>query len=320
MNGAGRGDPEGGRPRPLSMRALQARRTASRRRRARGRAAAGVLGLTGLVLVVVGATLLLTGASGGPRHRRTIVSASKIPGRPGFAYQHQSSVAPAALIVDRILRYTSYISAGTPRRREVALTFDDGPSPYTPRILRILKRTRTPATFFVIGEWARRFPQFVRAETQTGCEVGDHTETHPFMAELSRTQQQAEIVDAADDIHRAGAPYPSLWRPPYGSFNGATLSILHQLRMLIVLWTVDTSDYIRPGVARIRYVALSGARPGAIILMHDGGGDRSETVAALPRIIVGLRRRGYRLVTVSQLLTDDPPPSRQPQPHSLAGG
>jgi peptidoglycan/xylan/chitin deacetylase (PgdA/CDA1 family) len=108
-------------------------------------------------------------------------------------------------------------------------------------------------------------------------------------------------------------------RPPYGSLDATTLDVLKAQRMLMVLWSVDTSDYARPGVSRIIYTAVSGAQPGAIILMHDGGGDRSETVAALPRIITRLRQRGFRLVTISQLLADDPPPKNQPPPHSLAG-
>src|SRR5207248_4636362 len=104
----------------------------------------------------------------------------------------------------------------------------------------------------------------------------------------------------------AGGPNPVLFRPPYGSFNATTLSILHSQKLLMVLWSVDTSDYARPGVDAIVKSAVSGAGPGAIVLMHDGGGDRSETVAALPRIIRGLRRRGFHLVTVSQLLAADP--------------
>jgi peptidoglycan/xylan/chitin deacetylase (PgdA/CDA1 family) len=90
--------------------------------------------------------------------------------------------------------------------------------------------------------------------------------------------------------------------------------------MLMVMWTVDTSDYARPGVSRIVYTALSGSRPGAIVLMHDGGGDRAETVAALPHIIYSLRKRGYRLVTVPQLLANDPPPRSQPDARPTPGG
>jgi hypothetical protein len=170
----------------------------------------------------------------------------------------------------------------------VALTFDDGPGPYTPKILAVLRRMHAPATFFVIGEWAHRYPQLIRAETRAGFEVRDHTYTHSFMSRLPASLQRAQIIDAGDAIERAGAPFPHLWRPPYGAFNAATLQILRALQMLVVLWTVDTSEYARPGAQRIWYTALSGARPGAIILMHDGGGNRSETVAAVPRIIASL--------------------------------
>jgi peptidoglycan/xylan/chitin deacetylase (PgdA/CDA1 family) len=94
-------------------------------------------------------------------------------------------------------------------------------------------------------------------------------------------------------------------------WDAATLKLLRHYRMLMVLWTVDTNDYRRPGVKAIVKVALSGAKPGAIILLHDAGGDRSQTVAALPKIVAGLRRRHYRLVTVPRLLLDNPAPRVQ---------
>lgn len=199
------------------------------------------------------------------------------------------------------------------------MTFDDGPSRYTPEILRVLRHMHAPATFFVVGRWALAYPRLVADEVRAGSEVGDHTENHPPLAELSPVAQTAEITQAGDAIDRAGAPNPVLMRPPYGSFDQSTLQVLRAERMLMVLWSADTSDYIRPGVSKIIYTAVSGAQPGAIILMHDGGGDRSETVAALPRIIVRLRQRGFRLVTVSQLIADDPPPANQPPPHPLSG-
>jgi peptidoglycan/xylan/chitin deacetylase (PgdA/CDA1 family) len=221
--------------------------------------------------------------------------------------------------VDRVLVYTSYVELAGRRRPEVALTFDDGPSRYTSAIMGILRRAHTPATFFVIGRWARQYPQLVATEARDGFEIGDHTETHPFLSALSPTAQAAQITQAATDIRAAGGPRPRLFRPPYGSFNQATLQTLRAQRLLMVLWSADTKDYARPGVAKIIYTAISGAQPGAIILMHDGGGDRSQTAAALPRIILRLRQRGFRLVTVAQLVADDPPSSRQPSPRPLAG-
>jgi peptidoglycan/xylan/chitin deacetylase (PgdA/CDA1 family) len=201
----------------------------------------------------------------------------------------------------------------------VALTFDDGPGRYTPTILRILTRMRAAATFFVIGRLARAYPRLVAEEARDGFVIGDHTETHPPLAALSSSEQTAEIADAAASIHRAGAPRPDLFRPPYGSFDQSTLAILRSLRMLMVLWSADTKDYAQPGVGRISYTAISGGQPGEIVLMHDGGGARAQTVAALPRIIARLRERGFHLVTVSQLLADDPPPSTQPPPRPLSG-
>jgi peptidoglycan/xylan/chitin deacetylase (PgdA/CDA1 family) len=222
--------------------------------------------------------------------------------------------------VDGVLAYTAYVRLGSHRVREVALTFDDGPSEYTGAILRILQRTHTPATFFVIGRLASSYPRLIAAEARAGFEIGDHTETHPPLASLPAAAQANQIAMAADAIHRAGGPSPRLLRPPYGSFDSSTLATLRQQGMLMVLWSADTKDYARPGVGKIVYTALSGAQPGAIILMHDGGGDRRQTVAALPRIIRGLRRHGYRPVTVAQLLAGDPPPHGQPPPHPLSGG
>ena len=307
----------------LSTHDLHVRRAAWRRRRARRRAAGCVL-----LLVAVAATAVIVAVSESssyrPSDRTTLASRVPVadPDRAVRPRAPRSALFASASVVtpiERVLSYTSYVRVGAARVRDVALTFDDGPGPYTPKILAVLRRLHAPATFFVIGEWARRYPQFVRSEAQGGFEVGDHTETHPFMSLLPESVQRAQIVDAGRAIEQAGAPLPHLWRPPYGAFNAATLQILHALRMLVVLWTVDTSDYARPGVQRIWYVALSGARPGAIILMHDGGGDRSETLAALPRIIASLRRRGFRLVTISQLLADDPPPRDQPPPRPLSG-
>jgi peptidoglycan/xylan/chitin deacetylase (PgdA/CDA1 family) len=201
----------------------------------------------------------------------------------------------------------------------VALTFDDGPGPFTPRILHILRRTHTPATFFVIGRSARTYPHLVATEARDGFAVGDHTETHPLLGTLSARAQSTEIGTAAADIHRAGAPYPRLFRPPFGSFNQATLAALRARAMLMVLWSADTKDYSQPGVQKIIYAGISAGRRGAIVLMHDGGGNRAQTVAALPRIITRLRQRGYELVTVPQLIADDPPPGHQAPPHPLSG-
>ena len=283
----------------LTASQLLQRRTEWRRRRARRRALAGVLiggalTLTALVLLASGpGSGGHAGRPGAPARMPEVTSAGRVPvaGAKSTSAAHNTVLAPDRA-VDRLLDVTSYVRLGGVHQREVALTFDDGPSPYTPALLAILRRMHAAATFFVIGRWASAYPEIVRSEARDGFEIADHTETHPMMAQLTPALQQTQIEDGASAIRRAGAPYPRLWRPPYGSFNTATLQILRRLRMLMVLWSADTSDYTRPGVKRIIYVAVSGAQPGAIILMHDGGGNRSETVAALPRIIVRFASAG----------------------------
>ncbi|HEX4484178.1 MAG TPA: polysaccharide deacetylase family protein [Solirubrobacteraceae bacterium] len=221
--------------------------------------------------------------------------------------------------VDSVLAYTPFVKSGGTQGHDIALTFDDGPGPYTPGVLNVLEREHVPATFFVIGEELRYFSASTVREIHDGFVIGDHTETHPMMAQLSKHDQHEELFEQAARIELLGGRRPRLFRPPYGSFDATTFHLLHQMHMLMVLWSVDTDDYERPGVAAIVDNALEGAKPGAIILMHDAGGDRSETIEALPTIIRELRKRGFHLVTVPQLLLDDPPPAGQPLPQNLSG-
>lgn len=217
--------------------------------------------------------------------------------------------------VGDVLSYTPFISRGSSRKREIALTFDDGPGPYTDEIVRILVKMKTPATFFVVGQEIKDFGSALTDELRAGLTVGNHTENHPPLARLSRRDQVLQILDENVRLRARNAPSPRLFRPPYGSFNTTTLKVLRKMHLLMVMWTVDTADYRRPGVRAIVSAAVEGAKPGAIILLHDGGGNRSQTVQALPYIIKKLRRRHYRLVSVPQLLLDDPPPHNQKLPN-----
>jgi peptidoglycan-N-acetylglucosamine deacetylase len=223
--------------------------------------------------------------------------------------------------INRTLAYTPYVRVAGAQHRELALTFDDGPGPYTPALLAVLRRMHVPATFFEVGVLEQYFHASTTEIVAMGDTIGDHTQLHAPMSELSRRDQQAELLDQAAAIGQYGAPFPRLFRPPYGMYNNTTLALLHKYRMLMVLWTVDTNDYRQPGVPAIIDAVLDGARPGAIILMHDAGGNRSQTIAALPTIIGRLRRRGYRLVTVPRLLLDNPAPAdQQYSPGTLGGG
>jgi peptidoglycan/xylan/chitin deacetylase (PgdA/CDA1 family) len=221
--------------------------------------------------------------------------------------------------VNSVLAYTPAVTSGGARGNELALTFDDGPGPYTQQLVATLDRLHVRATFFAIGDQEQYFSAGTIAEVKSADVVGDHTETHPMMAALSPHEQYEELFDQMAQIEVIGARRPRLFRPPYGSFDATTFKELHHLHLLMILWSVDTSDYTLPGVSAIVHTALAGAKPGAIILMHDGGGNRAETIAALPAIVRGLRKRGLHPVTVPQLLEDDPPPHGLPLPTNLSG-
>ena len=262
---------------------------------------------------------------GGGTPSRGHESATGVAGRrPRSASTRRTSAAQTQLsrenaAINRLLARQPFITAGGPERREIALTFDDGPGPYTPSVLDQLERLHVPATFFEVGVMIHYFYDALERQLRTGDVVGDHTERHPMMAQLSAPGQNSQITVQTEQLHRYGGPFPRLYRPPYGSFNAATFAILRRLHMLMVLWSVDTEDYTRPGVGAIVARALAGAKPGAIILMHDAGGERSQTIAAIPLLVHALRGRGYKLVTVPELILDDPPRGRQPTPSSLAG-
>jgi peptidoglycan-N-acetylglucosamine deacetylase len=235
------------------------------------------------------------------------------------------AVAPADAVergdkaVDSVLGYTPFVRAGAAQGRDVALTFDDGPGPYTPGVLSVLEREHVPATFFLVGQEIPDFRASAEREVRDGFVLGDHTENHPMLAHMSAHDQYEQLFEQAARIELLGGRRPRLFRPPYGSFNATTFHLLHQLHMLMVLWSVDTDDYEHPGVEVIVQRATEGIKPGAIILMHDAGGDRSQTIAALPAVIRAVRARGLHLVTVPQLLADDPPPAGQPLPQNLSG-
>jgi peptidoglycan-N-acetylglucosamine deacetylase len=271
-----------------------------------------------VLIAVVCAAILLVAGGGGVR-----APSGATPPRDGFFDRIRELAGSGAgslaaretaaenAAINRTLAYTPYVRIAGSQHREIALTFDDGPGPYTPQILSILERHDVPATFFEVGVLERYFYGSTAAIVADGDAIGDHTEGHAAMSRLSLAGQSGQLLADAAALKRRGARFPRLFRPPYGMWNRTTLALLHRYRMLMVLWTVDTGDYRRPGVKAIVKAALSGARPGAIILLHDAGGNRAQTVKALPRIIAGLRRRGYRLVTVPRLLLDNPAPRVQ---------
>ncbi len=190
-----------------------------------------------------------------------------------------------------------------PRRREVALTFDDGPSIYTRRFVQMLRANGAVATFFTIGDQiGSEYGSVLHEELRGGDALGDHTWTHPDLNVLSAGAVRAQLSSTRSRIDAVSGYTPCVFRPPYGSYDATVLGVARSLGLDTVTWEVDPADYTLPGVAAIEQRVLAQARPGSLILSHDGGGPRSQTLAAYPHIIAALRARGYRFVTVPQLL------------------
>ncbi|MFJ8629073.1 polysaccharide deacetylase family protein [Kitasatospora sp. NPDC093550] len=181
----------------------------------------------------------------------------------------------------------------------VYLTFDDGPSPaYTPKILATLARYGVRATFFEIGRNVATHPALTTQVAREGHSVQNHSWSHPDLRKLSGPALDAQLSDTDRIIRARTGRTPSCLRPPYGAVNGAVRSRAAALGKQVVLWSVDPADWSRPGAAAIRSRVLNNVRPGSVILLHDGGGDRSQTVAALPGIISALKARGYGFATL----------------------
>ncbi|HKG01763.1 MAG TPA: polysaccharide deacetylase family protein [Conexibacter sp.] len=243
-------------------------------------------------------------------HLRTLAGA----GRASLDFEQRAQESAA---IDRALQLTPFVRMAGRQHPLVALTFDDGPGPFTDRLIDELQRLHVPATFFVVGYQLPEFAVQLQREVDLGLTVGDHTTDHANLAQLSARDQRSQIVGNAAEIRSYGTPYPRLFRPPYGSYNQTTHTLLGRQRMLSVLWSVDSEDYTQPGTDAIVRNVVDAAQPGSIVLMHDGGGDRTQTLAAVPRIVAELRRQGYRFVSVPRLLLENPPPQDQELPNGF---
>jgi peptidoglycan/xylan/chitin deacetylase (PgdA/CDA1 family)/sulfur carrier protein ThiS len=185
--------------------------------------------------------------------------------------------------------------------KAVALTFDDGPSRYTGRMLSTLERLHARATFFLIGYLAERNPHLVRRELAAGMGVANHSYSHPYQPPFDRQPHEriaSEIERGRDVLASLGAK-PTLFRPPGGSFSPFVVDTAETYGQRVVLWSVDPTDWQAGATAKqITKRVLGAVKPGSIVVLHDGGGDQSETLKALPAIVKGIRHRGLRLVLV----------------------
>jgi peptidoglycan-N-acetylglucosamine deacetylase len=194
----------------------------------------------------------------------------------------------------------------------IAMTFDDGPSAEnTPRLLEMLKQRNIKATFFLIGQNVASNSDLVRRILAEGHEIGNHSWTHPQLSKLSDDRVTAEITQTQDAIRDASGFTPTLLRPPYGAITPRQREwIESRFGLNIILWSVDPFDWKRPGASVITQRILSQTRPGAIILSHD---IHKQTVDAMPATLDALIAKGYKFVTVSQLIAMNKPKPTPPE-------
>lgn len=204
----------------------------------------------------------------------------------------------------------------------VALTFDDGPDPeYTPRVLAILKRYSIHATFFQEGCMVQRYPELARDVVAQGHVIGNHTYSHPYLAKLSPQAVHKEIDTCEKCIEDNVGISTTLFRPPRGDWNPTIYKETVRGHDHLILWSVALEHHDIPTAQAMAQRVLKKVRPGDIILMHDGETPpRETTVQALPLLIEGLRKRGYRCITVPELLhlPANPKAVKRPSPKGQA--
>lgn len=188
---------------------------------------------------------------------------------------------------------------GNPARKELALTFDDGPHPvYTEKLLEILRRENVPATFFVVGSQVDKHPELVQQETAEGHEVANHTYNHLRLPSIPLPMVEQELRRGAEAIARATGSLTRFYRPPGGEYDDDVIAVAKRLGYIMVLWTDDPADFAMPGSNVIEQRTLKAISNGGILLLHDGV---QQTLDILPDMIAKLKQKGYHFVTISEM-------------------
>jgi peptidoglycan/xylan/chitin deacetylase (PgdA/CDA1 family) len=220
----------------------------------------------------------------------------------GRVEEFLAKIAESHTVEQRLITSGQVLECGPAGSREVALTFDDGPHPlFTPLVLEVLRRYGVPATFFCVGLNAHAYPELVAQTADAGHQVANHTWSHPYLPDLRRDELLRQVDATNEALAKVTGGSNTLVRPPYGARTPELLSWLAESGSTTVLWNVDANDWAAPGTDAVVDNVTSGVTGGSVVLMHDAGGDRSQTVEALPRIVEDLLARDYRLVTIDQL-------------------
>jgi len=258
------------------------------------------------VAVSVETTPLLQYRGRGP------VESVEASGTPGEVRVVRGAVS--GIVLDRVevspaVPVTVRREPAWPGRKRVALTFDDGPWPgQTERIVAELKHAGARGTFFMVGYLATRNAGIARDVAAAGMEIGAHSQSHKLLQHASHAVIRSEISKGIASVQRVIGRRPVFYRPAGGSVNAYVFLEAKRENVRVVIWTVDPRDWSRPGTRAIARRVLDNIRPGSVVLMHDGGGNRSQTIAALKLVLHGLKARGYEMVTLSQLYS--PPPAK----------
>ncbi len=265
-----------------------------------------------LLIALVALVALVPAGAGVYELARTRTEHRAIPPPPRHVVRRprQTRVAPVAIATQQAHAITRLQGLGVPvfcgasHGNEVALTFDDGPGPYTGRILGVLRRHHAAATFFVVGNRIHDWPKLPAWEAAIGA-VGDHTWSHADLRMLSGSAARAEIDRARTEIESSTDTEVRLFRTPYGDDPAWLGHALAARALLEIRWSVDPSDYL-PGTTAAKLVQRveAGLRPGAIVLLHDL---KAVTFRALPKLLQAIRARHLRAVTVPELLRSDAP-------------
>jgi peptidoglycan/xylan/chitin deacetylase (PgdA/CDA1 family) len=258
-------------------------------------------------MLVVGGVLAARdgGSQHGPTKRGRLTSG--VGGPAAGTARAQRTAMPATLRRFAAIRLPIYCGGG--RRREVALTFDDGPGTYTKLALDQIRRARIRVTWFFVGRNIAGRQRTLAQEVSVG-ELGNHTWSHPLLPSLSEGEVGSEIARTQSAVASAVGTEPQLFRPPYAARNPAIDRQAQQFGLVQVLWNVDSEDSAGADKHGIARNVIAGLQPGSIVLMHE---NRGQTIQALHRILPALRRRRLRAVTVSELLAGDPPSDAQLQ-------
>ena len=216
-----------------------------------------------------------------------VVAAAKSPAKP---VTPAPAAAPAAVTPSPTPLPTKY----------VVLTFDDGPdAEYTPKVLDILALYGATATFFEVGQNVRKHPELTRQLHAAGHSVQNHTWDHSDLRKLTAAKFLQEVTSTDQAIRAQIGSTPGCLRPPYGGVSATVRQRARQLGKDLVVWTIDSRDWTKPGTTAIVQRVLKNVHSGSVILMHDGGGNRAQTVAALPTILKALKAQGYGFRTLT---------------------